>query len=76
MNTDLFYEITITLRLIFLALFIKELLITPFYNKRKKWFWIFIVLIFGGYGYFIYLTFKRKFVNKRVFNPKFEQIKV
>lgn len=76
MNVLLFNKVLIILRLMFLALFFRELLVTPFKTNKNKWIWFFTVLVFGAYGYSIYIVYKRRLIKKRFFNPKFNQIKL
>lgn len=76
MNVLLFNKVLIILRLMFLALFFRELLVTPFKANQKKWIWFLTVLVFGAYGYSIYIAYKRRLIKRRVFNPKFNNGKI
>ncbi len=68
--TSIFY-----LRLLFLLLFFKELYITKFKHKKYKFIWFFLVLVFGYYGYSIYIANRRGLIPKRKFNPDFSKCK-
>jgi len=59
------------LRLSLIYLFFLELRLIEFKNKKSKWIWFFLVLVFGYFGYAFYLAFRRKLVVKRKFQPKF-----
>ncbi len=63
------------LRLMFLILFAKELILTKFKNKKNKYIWFIIVFIMGYWGYSFYIAYKRKLVVKRKFNPDFSKYK-
>jgi len=58
-------------RIFFVYLFYKELKITLFKKEKNKLFWIILVFLFGAFGYFFYLIYKRRLVIKRTFQPKF-----
>jgi len=60
----------------FLALFFRELFVTPFKINKNKWVWFFTVLVFGAYGYSIYIAYKRRLIKKRIFDPKFNNSKM
>lgn len=62
----------IYLRIIFVLLFALELYQTKFKKKTDKWVWFLIVVVFGMYGYAIYLAYRRLLVVKRIFSPKFQ----
>lgn|GEM_PF-2026128 len=63
----------ITLQILFLLLVGWELFRERFYRPRDRYLWFLMVLTFGVFGYFLYLTFKRRWVAKRKFNPKFTE---
>ena len=61
----------LALRIIFVALFGIELSLTRFNKRQDKYYWFMLVLVFGVLGYFFYITFKRRLIAKRKFDPQF-----
>ncbi len=64
-------ELVFYLRAMFILLFLSELIKTRFRKKKDKIIWFFTAIIFGSIGYFFWISFKRKLVMKRNFNPDF-----
>lgn len=60
------------LRIIFTIFFIIELLRLKFRRKAEKRIWILVAVIFGYFGYFVFVAYKRHLTVKRKFNPIFK----
>ena len=54
--------------IIFVLLHVNEFKNLVFKKKRNKWIWLILAFLFGYFGYFFFLIFKRKLVLKRKFN--------
>jgi hypothetical protein len=64
-------KLILILRFTFLYFFFKELLISSFKNKKHKIIWFFLVLLFGYFGYLVYISLKRDTLLKKSFRPNF-----
>lgn len=71
MNVILFYKVVLILRIGFLYYFARELHLTPFKRRTDKFIWFFVVLVFGIIGYSFYISFRRRLILKRKFQPNF-----
>jgi len=71
-----FNYIILFLRITFVVLFVKELILLDFKRKQDKWIWFLVVLLLGFFGYCIYLAYRRSLIIKRKFNPIFKSSKL
>jgi len=56
------------LTILFVVLFLVELVKTNFKRKMDKRIWFFIAVFTGPIGYFFWICFKSKLIEKRVFS--------